>query len=143
MVKYSDGFLYTVSVPVLPSIRESSVNYLCKNAQIESTDVTNEDTTSIKIFRLNNLTFPGYDFIQVGSISKLSLGDRFEDSIIYPDYNLKKALLKSLTWHLKLSPSEEMLLIVNALLSSEWHSLVLSEDSDSNIMGIKNRKRGE
>lgn len=142
-VKYSNGYLYTVSVPILPSIRETSVEFISHNTQIESTTLLNEDDTQIKILRINNLPFPGYDLIKVRSVSKLVLGSGFEDSLIKPDSDLKKTLLKSLTWHLKLSPSKELFAIVNTLLSVEWHLLVLSDNPDENINGLTKRKGGE
>ena len=139
-VRPAENGLETFSVPILPSIRERAKSYLSNKSEIYTIRIRNEDNTELRVLRLKNLAFHDFDTIKVYSISKLIMGKFSSDTIIAPDYSIKKALIKSVMWHLKTIPIEEMLTSINALLRLKWYCLSLSVNPDENVDIISKRR---
>lgn len=124
-----NGTLFTIPVPVLPSIRKESINFLSEKVRLKKELVELDGINS------EFLTLDGLEPINMSEsqVDKFFILKKEKSKGCLSDTDIKKTLAKSMLWYMRDASYEELLSNINSLLSHNWGYFYLSPDCKKNI----------
>ncbi len=135
-VKAVDGELYTFGVPILPSIRVAAIPFLAGSVSLEKHIIQDDSDDRMELIELKGVVLPAIKLCRIGSFALIEKGTQCRYIKAEQDMSLKKALIKSMIWHLNVDVDEGMTSMVNLILSSAWKKLTIAPDPYENIKRI-------
>ncbi len=131
-VKESNEGLVAFGIPVLPTIRKSSIPYLSKKALVKQIEVEGD-----VILLLDLPSKPTLVSTKIATLFYMTKGDvtAITENILVDE--VKKILVESMMWHMPINPNYGMVNMVNRLLSCSQYGFSVSTNVDENISKIK------